>query len=230
MPGRVSSEALRDVSPMTHRRFLEGSNTPPRQGVGLQLRGIGGWRQPLIGFDIETYSPKGFPGEGQDPVVAATLALALERDVRCGLMLISLIYPPHLEERLLMSLQSLLSSIGDGCLVTYNGRRFDLGYLAHRGGIYGMDFEGVFSNYGHLDLYEALRLLGIRMPGYGQKTVERCMGIMRVVDDVSGASYHEAFQGFMRSGSLKPLFYNIEDAVGCLLILMELMRSMGNQF
>jgi uncharacterized protein YprB with RNaseH-like and TPR domain len=57
--------------------------------------------------------------------------------------------------------------------------------------------------------------------------VERHIGINRIVNDVSGSTYHEAFQSFLRYGDLKPLFYNIEDTVGCLLILRKLSRAGG---
>jgi uncharacterized protein YprB with RNaseH-like and TPR domain len=67
-----------------------------------------------------------------------------------------------------------------------------------------------------------MRRSGVRLPSYGQKAVERWLGINRVVNDVSGASYHKAFHGFQRFGSLKSVFYNIEDSVGCLRLLEEL--------
>lgn len=61
--------------------------------------------------------------------------------------------------------------------------------------------------------------------GYGQKAVELSLGIHRIVEGLSGASYHRAFQDFLTSGCLKPLIYNVEDAVGCLKILKSLDRD-----
>lgn len=203
-----------DVSPMN--RDFEGSNRPP----SIDL--------PHIGFDIETYSPAGFPQDGDDPVIAATLALSENGVPRKGLLLVSLIYPPSVEERLLTLLRSFLSVSRGNCLVTYNGTRFDLQYLIHRGEIYGIDFDAVFSSFDHLDLYRVIRRARLRLPSYGQKAIERVMGIDRVVNDVSGSSYHRVFNDFLRSGSLKPLFYNIEDSVGCLRILHGLTADNKN--
>jgi len=204
-----------DVSPM-NRPIFEGLNRPPSIN------------SPYIGFDIETYSPNGFPRDGEDTVVAATLAISVGRDPRKGLLLLSLIYPPSQEETLLTWLHCFLSSSQGNCLVTYNGAQFDLRYVVHRGRRHGISFENVFSNYEHIDLYEAVRRSGLRLPSYGQKAIEGFMGIGRVVDDLSGASYYKAFQNFLRFGSLKPLFYNMEDSVGCLHILKGL--TINNHF
>jgi len=201
-----------DVSPMS-RAVFEGLNRPPSSSP------------PYIGFDIETYSPNGFPRDGEDPVVAATLAVSVDGDPRRGLLLLSLIYPPSREETLLTWLRCFLSSSRGSCLVTYNGARFDLRYVVHRGRRHGIGFENVFSNYEHMDLYEAVRRSRLRLPSYGQKAIEGFMGIGRVVNDLSGASYHKAFQNFLRFGSLKPLFYNMEDSVGCLNILKGLAKG-----
>ena len=177
---------------------------------------------PYIGFDIETYSPNGFPADGQDPIIAVTLAASFSQDVRKGLLLTSLIFPPPMEDLLLIWLHQFLASFRDGCLVTYNGAKFDLQYVVHRGRMHGIDFDSAFLNYDHLDLYEVMRRSSVRLPSYGQKTVERWLGIDRIINDVSGGSYHKAFHCFQNFGSLKPLFYNIEDSVGCLRILKEL--------
>ena len=198
-----------DVSPMSRASF-EGLNRSPSLDP------------PYIGFDIETYSPDGFPKDGEDSVIAATLAVSMNRDPRKGLLLVSLVYPPSAEETLLRYLHHFLSASQGSYLVTYNGARFDLRYVIHRGRVHGIDFETVFSNYDHIDLYEAVRQAGVRLPSYGQKAIERIVGINRVVNDISGASYHKAFHNFLRFGSLKPLFYNIEDSVGCLHILNKL--------
>jgi len=179
-------------------------------------------RLPYTGFDIETYSPNGFPAEGQDPVITATLTTSFSQDLRSGLLLVSLIFPPSQEDLLLIWLHRFLASFRDGCLVTYNGAKFDLGYVAHRGRMHGVAFDQVFLNYDHLDLYDMVRRLRIRPPSYGQKAVEKWLGIDRMVNAVSGASYHRAFLGFLKTGSLEPLFYNIEDSVGCLRILDRL--------
>ena len=58
-----------------------------------------------------------------------------------------------------------------------------------------------------------------------QKAVEHKMHINRIVNDVSGASYYRVFDDFLRFGDMKPLFYNIEDAVGCMRILNRLLEG-----
>lgn len=92
-----------DVSPMSCATF-EGSNRPPSIN------------SPYIGFDIETYSPNGFPRDEEDPVVVATLAISVDGDPRKGLLL-SLIYPPNQEETLLRWLHGFLSSSQGNYLV-----------------------------------------------------------------------------------------------------------------
>ncbi|RLI35980.1 hypothetical protein DRO55_04440 [Candidatus Bathyarchaeota archaeon] len=180
---------------------------------------------PCVGFDIETYSPRGFPDDYRDPVVAATLATSIDGDVRDGLVLISLIYPPYKEEILLRRLYEFFDLCMGNLLLTYNGLRFDLKYIVNRGEIYGIDFRRILYCFRHLDLYRVIKRSGLSSHGYGQKTIERFLGIHRIVEGLSGASYHKEFQDFLRSGCLRPLIYNIEDAVGCLKILNRLSRS-----
>jgi len=177
---------------------------------------------PLIGFDIETYSLNGFPAYRQDPIVAATLAVSPSPNLNHGLILVSLLFPPSMESMLLSLLQDLLSPSHGGSLVTYNGKRFDQLYTVHRGFLHGLDLEQTFENYGHLDMYEIVRSTLPMLPSYGQKSVEHLLGVRRLVKDICGANYHQAFESFLMTGDLNPLFYNIEDSIGCLRILNHL--------
>jgi uncharacterized protein YprB with RNaseH-like and TPR domain len=77
------------------------------------------------------------------------------------------------------------------------------------------------AKHGHLDVYEALRFSGAHMISYSQKAVERMFGIHRHIGEVTGSNYYTAYREFLTSGSLKALFYNIEDSVGCLQILNQ---------
>ena len=77
-------------------------------------------------------------------------------------------------------------------------------------------FHNVFHRYNHLDLYRLLRLSGVELKSYGQKNVEKLLGIKRVVNEGSRAIYFRYHLGFWEEGDLKALFYNIEDGVGCL--------------
>lgn len=181
---------------------------------------------PLIGFDIETYSPKGFPVHRQDPIVTATLAISPSLDLRNGLILISMIFPPSMEDRLLTLLHRLFSTCEGGSMVTYNGKRFDLIYTTHRGRFHGLNFKETFARRGHLDMYEIVRNTMPILPSYGQKAVEEFLGIERSVSDLCGATYHQAFNSFLSTGSPKPLLYNIEDSIGCLRLL-NLLTSKG---
>jgi len=177
---------------------------------------------PYIGFDIETYSPNGFPFDRRDPVVSTTLAMSMSSDPMGGLFLASSICPPSRERALLMWLHRFLVSNESRCLITYNGTRFDLDYVVHRGRLHGIDFGRVFCDYEHFDVYKMIKNAGVVFPSYGQKVVEKCIGVSRVVEDACGASYYEAFCDFLRFGGLKALFYNIEDSVGCLRIFKTL--------
>lgn len=181
-------------------------------------------RSPYIAFDIETYSPNGFPEKSQDPVVTTTLAFSVTDDPRDGLVLLSLIFPPDMEDLLLSWLYHFLCS-SPGLLVTYNGTRFDLGYVKNRGLLHGIDFSSTFSRYEHLDVYQIVRQARLQIPRYSQRAVEHKLRINRVVNDVNGASYHKVFDSFLKFGDLRPLFYNIEDAVGCMRILSRLMQD-----
>lgn len=177
---------------------------------------------PLIGFDIETYSPRGFPAHKQDPIVTATLAVAPSVKLGKGLIVVSMMFPPAMEGTLLNLLHNLLSTYRGSSLVTYNGKRFDLTYITHRSLLHGLDFEGILASISHIDIYEIVRSALPMLPSHGQKIVEHSLGIRRLVRDVCGANYHQAFNSFLLTGNLTPLFYNIEDSIGCLRMLYAL--------
>lgn len=185
-----------------------------------------GSKRLFVSFDIETYSPQGFPFNMEDPIVNFSLVLPVFQNPRDGLLTVSFICHPRFEGELLKLLYDLLSSVDGNFLLTYNGSKFDVQYVAHRGKLFGLDFQGVFSKFFHVDLYKLVRWLDIRLPCYSQKAVEELVGFRRVVNDVSGASYHLSFADFLRDANLKPLFYNIEDSVGCLQIMSGLFSAL----
>ena len=179
---------------------------------------------PIVGFDVETYSPYGFPVDRRDPMITATLAVSPSFDMSRGLVLLSMLFPPRMEKVLLKLLKESLSGLS-GSLVTYNGERFDLPYTVHRASIYGINFKEVFTGYKSIDVYRFARKLWTDLPSYGQKEVEGLLGLGRLVRDVDGSNYHEAFQRFFSNGDIKPLIYNIEDSVGCLRILKHMVAK-----
>ena len=191
------SRELRCVSPMNFRLLFEGSSSPTRQ---------------LVGFDLETYSPDGFPDSFEDPIVNFSLVVQSE----VGLLILSFASAPHFELELLKLLRSSLEALNGGVLFTYNGTRFDLQYAVRRTSEYGLDFKDVFQGFMHVDLYRLLRLGRVQLKSYSQKSVERLLGIKRVVTEVTGANYHQFYRKFLSDGDLKPIFYNIEDSAGCL--------------
>lgn len=173
----------------------------------------------LFAFDIETFSPKGFPLQAEDPVVNFSLVAPLSSG---GVVVFSAIVKPDFERDLLLILYRLLSNLGGACLLTYNGLKFDVRYVVQRGGIYGLNFEDVFENLRHVDIYRLLTWLNASFPRYDQKTVERCLGFVRAIRQVSGGNYHHFYSNFVRTGDLTPMFYNIEDSLGCLRIAANL--------
>ncbi len=175
----------------------------------------------LFAFDIETFSPRGFPSQAEDPIVNFSIVAPLTDG---GVVALSAIVKPSFERELLLLLYRLLSSLGGACLLTYNGLRFDVSYVMQRGILYGLNFEDVFENFCHVDVYRLLRWLDAGFPRYDQKTVERCLGIVRTIRHVSGGNYHNFYNDFVRLGSLTPMFYNIEDSVGCLRIAVNIPR------
>ncbi|MEM2865311.1 MAG: ribonuclease H-like domain-containing protein [Candidatus Bathyarchaeia archaeon] len=179
---------------------------------------------PMVGFDVETYSPYGFPADRRDPIVTATLAISPSFDMSRGLVLVSMTFPPEMEEALLRLLRDYLGCLS-GSLVTYNGERFDLPYTAYRASLYGLDFKEAYAGYRSLDVYRLARRMWMDLPSYRQKSVEGLLGLGRLVEDVDGSNYHEAFQGFLSDGDVKPVIYNIEDSVGCLRILKRMVAK-----
>jgi uncharacterized protein YprB with RNaseH-like and TPR domain len=200
-------KAIEAKSPMNSALLFEGSD------------------DVFVSFDIETYSPNGFPYNMGDPIVNFSLASPIFNDLRKGLLTVSYICHPSLEENLSRFLHSFLSLLEGNFLLTYNGSKFDVKYVAHRGNLFGLDFQRLFSNFSHIDLYELIKSLNIKLPSYSQKTVEKLLGFERTVSDVSGASYYLSFANFLRDANLKPLFYNVEDSVGCLRILDGLLTT-----
>jgi uncharacterized protein YprB with RNaseH-like and TPR domain len=202
--------AAKNASPMKVTSFFEGLSTS------------------LVGFDIETFSPNGFPHKMEDPIVSFSLGIPFFRSSRSGLITVSLICDPYLEKDLLVMLHQFLFSLRGSYLLTYNGSKFDVRYVIHRGSFFGLDFNEIFASLSHIDLFKLIRWLNIRLPSYSQRAVERLVGVNRVIRDVSGASYHLSFVDFLTRGSLKPLFYNIEDSVGCLRIANRLFSVLSD--
>lgn len=178
----------------------------------------------FLAFDIETYSPNGFPFSMEDPVVNFSLVTPWKGG---GVLAVSMLAEPRLEGEVLKVLNRLLANFRGSCLLTYNGSRFDLEYVSCRGRLYGLSFEDVFGCLRHLDVYKLVKWLNIRSPAYSQKSVERFLGIRRVVTGVDGVSYHLSFEDFLKEGSLEAMFYNLEDCFGCLRIADFLLRRMG---
>lgn len=166
---------------------------------------------PPLSLDIETYSPQGFPYDAEDPIVSVSLARPLSWNPRLGVEISSVICHPSLEPRLLRTLSSLLDSHLEGILLTYNGLRFDLPYLESRASRF--DIEMSLERIPHIDLYRLIRGLGVYLPSYRQKDVEEYLGITRHVKDVKGSNYYMHYQNFLKSGDIKPIIYNIEDAL-----------------
>lgn len=95
----------------------------------------------FLSFDIETYSPNGFPFAMEDPIVNFSLVAPWTRK---GLFSVSFLAEPLFENEMLSLLYKLLREL-EGCfLLTYNGTRFDLPYTIERGRLYGLDFAEVF--------------------------------------------------------------------------------------
>jgi len=63
----------------------------------------------LFAFDIETFSPKGFPSQTEDPIVNFSLVSPLTEG---GVVALSAIVKPNFERELLLLLYKLLSNLG----------------------------------------------------------------------------------------------------------------------
>jgi DNA polymerase elongation subunit (family B) len=203
-----STRAVINESPSSFNFFSEGANQT-------------NLLSDLIAFDIETFSPSGFPSDARDPIVNFSLVVPL---IRKGILSLSVIGEAASESEMLHLLHRLLLKFEGAQLLTYNGAKFDIKYVVQRGEIYGLNFEGIFANFQHIDVYQLVKLSNINLSGYDQKSVERCLGIPRLIRSISGNSYHLFYRRFLRGGSLKPMFYNIEDSFGCLRIAKSLLR------
>ncbi|MBS7649601.1 ribonuclease H-like domain-containing protein [Candidatus Bathyarchaeota archaeon] len=178
---------------------------------GIQRDALSG----VIAFDVETFSPNGFPYDFRDPLVNFSLVAPLNG---LGLLSLSVIGDVNLEDDMLSLLYEVLHSFCGFYLLTYNGAKFDLEYVARRGRLYGLDFSSVFSSMRHVDVYRFIRRVGVEMPRFDQKSVEIYFGFRRTMKHISGDLYHLSYRRFLESGSLEPAFYNIEDSYGCLRI------------
>jgi uncharacterized protein YprB with RNaseH-like and TPR domain len=175
----------------------------------------------IVSFDIETFSPDGFPYNAEDPIVNYSLVVPLSK---FGLFAISAIGSPEDEAILLRLLNKLIEAFNGFYLLTYNGSKFDLEYVVKRGHFYGLNFEEAFNMQRHIDVYKLVKWLGVKSPCYSQKSIEKALGIKRVVVDISGQNYHSAYKNFINDGDLTPLFYNLEDSFGCLKIARRISR------
>ena len=178
----------------------------------------------VLAFDIETFSPNGFPYNFEDPIVNFSLVAPFDG---LGFLSLSVIGEPKLENVMLNLLHRLMPLFKGFRLLTYNGSRFDLGYTIERGRLYGLDFEDVFSSLHHIDVYKIVRWLNFNLPRFDQKSVEKYFGFRRTIRWISGSTYHAFYRGFLKHGDLKPVFYNIEDSYGCLRIADAISRLAG---
>lgn len=208
-----SPEVSKRKPPMTLNNFSEGVN-------GSKLF------SDLIAFDIETFSPNGFPYNAEDPVVNFSIVAPL---VKNGILSLSVIGEPSIEDSMLFWLHELLRNFKGAYLLTYNGAKFDVKYVLQRGRMYNLNFEDVFTNLWHIDVYRMLKWLNIKLPKYNQKFVEKCLGIRRVIHYVTGRSYHLLYREFLENGTLTPMFYNIEDSFGCLRIANAILRLLNRK-
>ena len=183
------------------------------------LRSVG--LNDILAFDIETFSPNGFPKRFEDPVVNFSVVTPLGGR---GVISLSVIGSWNLEEAMLSLLHELFSGFRGASLLTYNGARFDLEYVAKRGSLYGLGFNDVFSELHHIDVYRVVKWLNIRLLKRDQKSVERRLGLSRSISWISGYNYHESYMRFLRFGNLEPMLYNLEDSYGCLRIASALSR------
>ncbi|MBS7634481.1 ribonuclease H-like domain-containing protein [Candidatus Bathyarchaeota archaeon] len=189
--------------------------TPPHRlsslADGIKRDALSG----VVAFDIETFSPNGFPYDFRDPVVNFSLVAPLNG---LGLLSLSVIGDVDLEGDMLRLLYGIIHGFHGFYLLTYNGARFDLEYVARRGCLYGLNFSSVLSSMRHIDVYRIARRVITDMPRCDQKTVERYLGFTRAMGHISGDLYHFSYRRFLQDGSLEPAFYNIEDSYGCLRI------------
>jgi len=209
---RFFPRIVEDTSPMTPNFPFEGT----RNSELLSS---------FIAFDIETFSPHGFPSNMEDPIVNFSLVIPL---VKKGILSLSVIGEPCLEHQMLNLLHQVLRSFKGSYLFTYNGAKFDVEYVVQRGKIHGLEFRTVFDSFWHVDAYRLLKWWNIRLSEYNQKAVERFFGIPRVITGVSGRSYHLFYRDFLKGGSLEPMFYNIEDSFGCLRIANAVLKLLRN--
>lgn len=194
---------METASPMKQGLFFEGSDLN------------------FLSFDIETYSPDGFPYAMEDPIVNFSLVAPWTSK---GLLSVSVLARPSFEREILRLLYNLLLGLQGCFLLTYNGSKFDLPYTIKRGKLYGLDFADVFSKFRHWDVYQKVKCLNLGLLRYDQRSVERFLGVSRVLSNVEGGSYYLFFEDLFRGGGLEPLFYNIEDSFGCLRIADRILK------
>lgn len=180
----------------------------------------------IVAFDIETFSPEGFPGDFRDPIVNFSFIAPLNG---LGLLSLSIIGDVDLEGDILSLLYGFMHAFQGFYLLTYNGTKFDLEYVVRRGRLYGLNFSGVLSGMRHIDVYRFIRRVGVDMTRFDQKSVERYFGFRRALGQISGDLYHLYYRSFLEEGSLEPVFYNIEDSYGCLRICSALLSFLAKK-
>lgn len=209
---------------MKGKRFFSGIRmAEPPMTSELFSEGVNHQRlmRDIVAFDIETFSLYGFPNDARDPVVGFSLVVPL---VKPGVLSLSVIGEASLEQGLLHLLRNLLLCFRGAYLLSYNGAEFDLEYVIKRGRTHGLDFDDVFAELRHIDVYQLVKWLDIKLPRYSQKFIERQLGIRRAIHYVSGSSYHMFYREFLEGGNLAPMFYNIEDSFGCLRIASAILK------
>jgi len=86
-------------------------------------------------------------------------------------------------------------------IVTYNGRSFDVPYIAERGTVHGIDLS--FSGH-HADLLlEARRRYRGRLPNCKLQTLERCLLNRARFGDIPGDQIPRVYHDFVRTGDAR---------------------------
>lgn len=124
------------------------------------------------------------------------------------------------------ALAAALAALGDAALlISFNGRSFDVPYLAERAAYYGLD-HAVPAH--HLDLLPiARRLWRDRLPDCRLSTVEAgVLGHERPLDDLPSAMVPEFYTAYHRTGNPGPLLpilaHNREDLISMVRLVARL--------
>ncbi len=185
---------------------------PKSHPLGLHLSSLHDEKNFII-FDIETM------GLFTRPIILFGVALPKNKNLEIHQYLLR-----DISEEPGALLEFISHLEGDSCIVTFNGRSFDVPYVNERLGYYGFEYS---IDKSHFDmLHFSRRAWRSHLPDCRLSTIERYLFGIEREKDVPSALVPEFYETYMKTGNVAPLILIIEHNKQDLVTLTKIFSSL----